>query len=156
MTATAITFPTTPSIEAGTVEAGTTAPRAAVRPVWKTGLAAGAIASVANTATAGVAHAAGVSLTVGGQAIPLLGFAQMTFVATMIGTLLAAGFARRATRPQRTFLVTTIALTALSIVPDVLADAHVSTRLTLALTHLVAAAIVIPALASRLSQPANH
>ena len=45
----------------------------------------------------------------------------------------------------------TLLLTALSIVPDVLADAQVSTRLTLALTHVVAAVIVIPALASRLS-----
>ena len=151
MTATAITLPTTLTIEAGTAE-----PRAAVRPVWKTGLAAGLAASVATTATAGVAHAAGVSLAVGGQAIPLLGFAQMTFLAAMIGTLLAAVFARRATRPQRTFVVTTMALTLLSIVPDVLADAHVSTRLTLALTHDVAAAIVIPALASRLSQPVSR
>jgi len=87
---------------------------------------------------------------VGGQAIPLLGFAQMTLVATMIGTLLAAVFARRATRPQRTFVVTTISLTLLSLVPDVIAEANTSTRLTLALTHVVAAAIVIPALATRL------
>jgi hypothetical protein len=38
------------------------------------------------------------------------------------------------------------------LIPDVLADAQVSTRLTLALTHVVAAAIVIPALAARLSE----
>jgi len=144
MTATAITLP------ASTIE-----PRTVVRPVWKTGLTAGLVASVATAATAGIAHAAGVSLAVGGQTIPLLGFAQMTFLAAMIGTLLAAAFARRAAQPRQTFVVTTIALTLLSLVPDVLADAHGSTRLTLALTHVVAAAIVIPALASRLSQPAN-
>ena len=45
----------------------------------------------------------------------------------------------------------TLALTAVSFVPDVLADAHTATKLTLILTHIVAAAIVIPALASRLS-----
>jgi hypothetical protein len=156
MTATAITLPTTPSIENRSIEPRPTDPGMGVRPVWKTGVAAGLTASVATAATAGVAHAAGVSLAVGGQAIPLLGFAQMTLVGAMIGTLLAAVFARRATRPQRTFVVTTIALTVLSFVPDVLADAHVSTRLTLALTHVVAAAIVIPALASRLSQSANR
>ena len=139
MTATAITVPSR-----------STTPRTTVRPVWKTGLAAGLTASVATTATAAVAHAAGVSLVVGGQAIPLPGFAQVTIVATMVGTLLAAVFARRAARPQRTFVVTTIALTLLSFVPDLLADAHVSTRLALAFTHVVAAAIVIPALASRL------
>jgi uncharacterized protein DUF6069 len=150
MTATAITLPTTRSTEYRTTE-----PRTAVRTVWKTGLAAGLAASVATTATAGVAHAAGISLAVGGKAIPLLGFAQVTFVAAMVGTLLAAVFARRASRPQRTFVVTTIALTLLSFVPDVIADAHGSTRLTLALTHVVAAVIVIPALASRLPEPVS-
>jgi hypothetical protein len=148
MTATAITVPTTQS--------RSTESRTEVRPVWKTGLGAGLTAAVATTATAGIAHACGVSLSVGGEAIPLAGFAQLTFVAAMIGTLLAAVFARRADRPRRTFVVTTIALTLLSIVPDAIADAHVSTRLTLALTHVVAAAIVIPVLASRLSEPANR
>ena len=155
MTATAITLPFTRTNEGSTIEVGPTEPRAAVRPVWKPGLAAGLAASVATAATAGVAHAAGVSLAVGGQAIPLPGFAQMTILGATIGTLLAAVFARRATRPERSFVVTTIALTVLSIVPDVLADAHASTRLTLALTHVVAAAIVIPALASRLSEPVS-
>jgi peptidoglycan/LPS O-acetylase OafA/YrhL len=60
--------------------------------------------------------------------------------------------ARRARRPQHTFVVTTVALTALSIVPDALADATTGTRLTLALTHVIAAAIVIPALARRLAR----
>lgn len=156
MTTTTITIPNTgPTIrqtEAGPTEAPSTQSRTAVRPVWKTGLAAGLTAAVATTATAGIAHAAGVSLAVGGENIPLLGFAQVTFVAAMIGTLLAAVFARRAARPQHTFVVTTIALTLLSLVPDALADAHASTRFTLALTHVVAAAIVIPALASRLSE----
>ena len=50
MTATAITVPTTYSTKA----------RPTVRPVWKTGLAAGLTASVATTATAAVAHAGGV------------------------------------------------------------------------------------------------
>ena len=151
MTATPITLPTTRSTESRTTES-----RTGVRPVWKTGLSAGLAASVATTTAAGVAHAAGISLAVGGEAIPLLGFAQMTFVAAMVGTLLAAAFARRASRPHRTFVVTTIALTLLSLVPDAIADAHVSTRLTLALTHVVAAAIVIPALASRLSEPVSR
>ena len=42
-------------------------------------------------------------------------------------------------------------LTALSLVPDVLVDAAVATQLLLMLTHLVAAAIVIPAVARRLA-----
>jgi peptidoglycan/LPS O-acetylase OafA/YrhL len=118
--------------------------------LWKTGGVAGLVAAVATSTTAGVARAFGVSLDVSGKAIPVLGFAQLTFFAAIIGTVIAVVLARRATRPQRTFVTTTIALSALSIVPDVLADAHATTRFTLALTHIVAAAIVIPALASRL------
>jgi hypothetical protein len=38
----------------------------------------------------------------------------------------------------------------LSFVPDVLADAGVATKILLMLTHVVAAAIVIPAVARRL------
>ena len=124
---------------------------ATAKPVWRTGMVAGVSASVATLAVAAVAQALDVSLEVGGKAIPLLGFSQLTFVASIIGTILAVVLSRRANRPKHTFVVTTIALTALSIVPDVLADAHTSTRFTLALTHVVAAAIVIPALASRLS-----
>jgi Family of unknown function (DUF6069) len=119
--------------------------------VGRTGLVGGLTASVATFAVAVIAHGAGVPLKVSGSAIPLAGFAEVTFVAAMIGTLLAVGFIRRAARPRRAFLVTTIALTALSFVPDLTAHAHTATKFTLLLTHVVAAAIVIPALASRLS-----
>ena len=119
--------------------------------LWKTGLSAGIAASVATSATAGLASAAGVPRTVAGASIPLVGFAELTFVASMIGTVLAVVLRRRSGRPRHAFVVTTALLTVASIVPDVLADAHTATRLTLALTHLVAAAIVIPALASRLT-----
>jgi hypothetical protein len=119
--------------------------------LWKTGAIAGVTASVATAATAAIADAAGVPLRVGGQSIPLMGFAQVTLVASIIGTVLAVVLARRAARPQHTFVVTTVALTLASLVPDVLADATTATRFTLALTHVVAAVIVIPALASRLT-----
>jgi hypothetical protein len=118
--------------------------------VWRTGAAAGLSASVATMATAAVADAAGVGLEVAGESIPLIAFAQVTLVASIIGTVLAVVLSHRATRPRRTFVVTTVALTLASFVPDVLADAPASTRFLLALTHVVAAAIVIPALARRL------
>jgi hypothetical protein len=121
------------------------------RRLWKTGVVAGLAASVATLAFAAVVDAAGVSLEVGGEAIPLIGFAQVTFVASLIGTALADAFARWARHAHRMFLRTTIALTVISFVPDVLADAQTGTKLALALSHVVAAAIVIPALASRLS-----
>ncbi len=57
---------------------------------------------------------------------------------------------RFARRPRTAWLRTTVALTVLSFVPDVLADAAVATKVLLMLTHVVAAAIVIPAVARRL------
>ena len=118
--------------------------------LWRTGTTAGIVAAGATAAVAALASAADVSLKVSGEAIPVVGFAQLTFVAALIGAAIAIVVSHRASRPRRTFVNTTIALTVLSIVPDVLADARTATRLTLALTHVVAAAIVIPALASRL------
>jgi hypothetical protein len=43
-------------------------------------------------------------------------------------------------------VLTTVALTALSLVPDVTADATTATKATLVAAHLLAAAILIPAL----------
>jgi len=119
--------------------------------VLRTGVGAGLAASIATIAFAVAAKGIGVDLAVGGKAIPLLGFAPVTFFFALVGTGIAAVLARRATRPQRTFLATTLALTLVSFVPDLTADAHTATKLALACSHVVAAAIVIPALASRLS-----
>jgi Family of unknown function (DUF6069) len=120
-------------------------------PVWRTGAVAGVSASAATSGFAALVGATGVSLKVRGASIPLLGFAQVTFVAAIIGTLLAVVLSRRATRPRHTFLITTAALMLLSFVPDVTADAQTATKVALALSHVVAASIVIPALASRLT-----
>jgi hypothetical protein len=130
----------------------TTRTRTSVRPLVRAGLVAAAVASAATTVVAAVGHAAGISLDVSGEAIPLFGFPQLTAIFSLIGLGLAVLFTRRAGAPRRTFLRTTVALTVLSLVPDAIADAAVSTKGLLMLTHLVAAAIVIPALASRLPE----
>jgi len=119
--------------------------------IGRIGVVAGFAASAATFAVAGVARALDVSLSVGGKPIPVAGFPQLTFVGAIIGTILAVVLSRRAGQPRRAFVTTTIALTLLSIIPDVIVNAQVVTKGTLALTHVVAAAIVIPALASRLS-----
>jgi Family of unknown function (DUF6069) len=119
--------------------------------LWRTGVAASIAAAAAAFATAALAQAAGVSFAVAGKSIPLVGFAELTFVLSVVGTAIAAVLSHRARRPRHTFVVTTIGLTVVSFVPDVLADAHTATKLALALSHVVAAAIVIPALASRLT-----
>jgi peptidoglycan/LPS O-acetylase OafA/YrhL len=128
-----------------TREAGTT------KQLWRTGVVAGLAAGVATSTFAAIAHGADVSLKVSGEQIPVVGFAQLTFVGAIIGTILAVVLSHRANRPQHTFVITTIALTLASVVPDALADAHTATKIVLALTHVLAAAIVIPAIASRLS-----
>ena len=120
------------------------------RALWAAGVVSGAVAAVATTFVAAAAGSADVPLAVDGEEIPLLGFAQLTIMCVVIGTLLAVSFAKWARRPQRTFVVTTVALTAVSFEHDLLADATTGSKLVLILTHLVAAAIVVPALAKRL------
>jgi hypothetical protein len=86
----------------------------------------------------------------GGAPIPVLGFGVLTTVFSLVGLILAAVLSRTARTPRLTFIRTTVVLTALSLVPDVIADAQPATKALLMLTHLVAAAIVIPAVARRL------
>jgi hypothetical protein len=120
------------------------------RLLLRAGVVAGLVAAPATTVVALVGRSAGVSLDLSGEAIPLYAFAQLTFVAALLGVGIAA-LCRRRAAPRVRFLQATVALTALSFVPDVLADAAVSTKLLLITTHLVAAAVVIPTLARRLS-----
>jgi uncharacterized membrane protein YoaK (UPF0700 family) len=78
------------------------------------------------------------------------GFAVLTVVFSLMGVALAAVLARRARQPRSTFVRTSVVLTALSLVPDLVADATTDTRVLLMVTHLVAAAIVVPTVARRL------
>jgi hypothetical protein len=118
----------------------------------RTGVAATAVASVATMAVAAAGNAAGISLDVGGAPIPVTGFGVLTAVFSLVGLVLAAVLSRFARQPRLTFIRTTAALTVLSLVPDVIADAGPATKALLMTTHLVAAAIVIPAVARRLSR----
>ena len=138
MTTTLITTPAT----TGTAAVET-------RPLWRAALVAGVVAAAATTAIAAVAHAAGVSFESDGEPIPLLGFAAMTLVGAAFGLLIAV-LCRRAAQPRATFLGITVALVALSIVPDVLTSFDAGSRAVLVLTHLAAAAIIVPVLARRL------
>jgi hypothetical protein len=121
--------------------------------LWRGALAAGGVAAVATTVIAAAAGAAGVSFeTAPGEAIPLLGFGQLTLFFSVVGLGIAAGLRRWAGRPRTMWVRTTVVLTALSIVPDVLLSADIATKLSLIATHLVAAAIVIPVVARRLPE----
>jgi Ca2+/Na+ antiporter len=134
-----------------TAVAPATEDRVAVGPIWRTGLVAGAVASIATTAIAAGARGVDIALeTTQDEPIPLLGFAQVTFMAVVVGLVLASGLARRARHPRRTFTRATVALTVASCVPSVLIVAGAASILVSVLTHVVAAAIVIPAVRDRL------
>jgi len=128
-----------------------TAAAPTVGPLLLTGSAATVAAAVATAVVAAAGQAVGISTAVSGTSIPPSGFAVLTVIFCVLGLGIAVALRRFARRPRTAWIRTTVALTVLSLVPDVLADATVATALLLMLTHVVAAAIVIPAVARRLS-----
>lgn len=109
------------------------------------------VGAMAATAVAGaLARAAGVDLEVSGEEVPVSGIAFVTGVLSVVGVLVAAALRRWSARPAERFVRTTVALTALSLVAPVLAEADAATTVTLVGLHLVAAAVVIPAVARSL------
>jgi Family of unknown function (DUF6069) len=106
------------------------------------GLAAAAV----TTAVAAAVHGAGVSFDVDGEMILLAGFAQMTFIGAVVGGLVLAVLNRRSTAARRRFLEATLVLTAVSCVPAIVWPDELGTKVALVALHLLAAAIIVPAL----------
>ena len=130
-----------------------TTPTAQRQPVWRHGVAAAIVASLATTVLAAVASAAGVSFADRtGASIPLAAFAQLALVFSLVGVGIAAVMARKVRRPRPTFMRTAVALTALSFVPDLTFGFDTGSAATLITLHTVAAAIVVPTLARRLAR----
>ena len=128
-------------------------PAAERQPVWKHGVASALVASVATTVLAAIASAAGVSFADRtGASIPIAGFAQLTLVFSLVGVGIAAVMARKARWPRATFVRTTVALTAVSFVPDLTFGFDAASAATLIPLHTVAAVIVVPTLARRLAR----
>jgi len=147
MVTTAITTSTRPA-----APASTSTPTSGRPALWRTGAVAGIVAAAATTLIVVAARAADVPVAIQSERIPLAAFAQFTLAGAVIGVVLAKSFTRWARRPQHTFVRTTLALTALSLVPDAIVDASIGSKLVLMLTHMVAATIVIPALAARVDR----
>ena len=124
--------------------------RASSLAIVRTGAIAAVVAAVAAAVLAAIADAIDVPLVVSGEEIPLGGFATATLVASAVGVALAVALARWTRRARTAFLGVAVVLVALSLVPVVGADAETATKVVLGLGHLVAAAIVIPALETRL------
>jgi Family of unknown function (DUF6069) len=114
------------------------------------GLTAAVAAAAATTAFAAVAEAAGVSFRADGEQIPLLGFAELTFVFSVVGVILAAVLRRKAAHPRRTFVRVTVPLAALSLAAPFFLPVDGASIAALVVAHVIAAAIVIPVVASRL------
>ena len=133
------------------------APRSAAEPVRSraslvgTGVVAGVAAASATTVAAALARACGVDLAVDGKEIPLAAFAWWSLVGTALGVGLAAVVK---TRPQ--FVRITVALLIVSLLPAVAAADDGASKLALVATHLLAAAVVIPWLGSRLRVTRPH
>ncbi|MES9541420.1 MULTISPECIES: DUF6069 family protein [unclassified Actinomadura] len=128
------------------------------RPIWLTGAAAALAGSAATELFGLVARAAGIPMEAGsiGAATPdpvTVGmFAMGTVICTFWGTILAMLLARFAKNPSRTFVRAAVALTVLSFTTPVAAGATAaSTKVMLCAAHVLAAAIIIPVLARRLS-----
>jgi hypothetical protein len=77
----------------------------------------------------------------------------MTAMWSVVGIVMAWAMGRWTPRPRGTFVAMTVVLTLVSFVPSITADADTATSVVLCVTHVVAAAIVIPLLASRLPEP---
>jgi len=129
----------------------TTTESTARRSVWLHGLVAALVATAATSAAAAIAFKLGVSFEVKGEAIPLLGFAELTVIFSLIGVALAAVLARKAQHPRRTWIRIAIALVLLSFIPDATFGFDLTSALTLMGLHVLAAVIVVPTLASRLA-----
>jgi hypothetical protein len=130
----------------------------ATRPVWQVGILATLAGAAVTEAFGLAARGMGVPMEAASPGakeaaeIPVGGFAFGVLFWAVAGIVLAVVLARWARRPARTFFVTTTALTALSLVGPALAPhTAVSTQIVLALSHVVAAAVIIPVVTRRLA-----
>jgi len=118
-----------------------------------TGLIATLAAMVATTLAAALAQAVGVDFEVGdgGETIPLPGFAVVTGFFSVVGIVIAVALLRWSARPAERFVWTAVSLTAISLVPPLLAGANPATTTTALLgLHLIPATVMIPTLARSL------
>jgi uncharacterized protein DUF6069 len=152
------TITQTPSSSSSSTRSSRFIPSLATRPVWQVGALAVVAGAVVTEAFGLAARGVGIPMEAASpgathaEEIPVGGFAGGVLFWSVAGIILAVALARWAKRPARTFFVTTVALTALSLAgPAVAPHTATSTQLVLAVSHVVAAAVIIPPLTRRLS-----
>ncbi|MEI7057420.1 DUF6069 family protein [Nocardioides sp. CCNWLW239] len=123
-------------------------------PVWPRGLVATAVAAIATTLIAVIAKVAGVDFGSSLGDVPISAFPMLTVYCSLIGIIIAEVTIRVAKLPRSTFQITAIVLTGLSLIPDVLPFFEFDLAFVgvLCLTHVVAAAIVVPMIAMRMEE----
>ncbi len=125
-------------------------------PVWWVNVLAGLAAAVATELYGLVARAAGVPMSAaspGASAsdITVGMFAMGTLVATFWSTPVVLAVAHWARRPARTYLVIALVVLPLSfLAPLTSAGTATSTKVVLCGAHVLAAAIIVPAVTARL------
>jgi hypothetical protein len=127
----------------------------AIRPrtgtLTKTVALATVAAAAAVEAVMALVNVAGPNVTLQGEAMPAGGCAIGVLMCMVPAIALLAGLRRWAANPRRAWVRTTVALTALSVLPDLtVADTPVGSRLALIGAHVIAAAIIVPAVARAL------
>jgi hypothetical protein len=134
-----------------------TTPQTAATPgrMLATGAVAGLAGGIAALIVALIARALGVPLEVSQPGVGITTPAPVAFViATVIQALIGAGLAlaiqRWTARPARTFAITAAVLVVLSFVQPIVAAQDTATAITLMLSHVAAAAVVVPALVRQL------
>ncbi|GAA2637292.1 DUF6069 family protein [Actinomadura fulvescens] len=132
------------------------------RPLWQVGLAAALAAAAASVLVYGAARAAGVPMElteIFDNEFARMPVTNMAFGALLdggaAGTALAYACRRWARRPRRLFMA--VAMTGLiaSFSLPITSDASTATKVVLAISHVVVAAIIVPALALALPRVAT-
>ncbi|MEV3922657.1 DUF6069 family protein [Actinomadura coerulea] len=138
----------------------TAAARVPFRALLWTSLIASGLAAAATEAFSAVVRAAGVHLAVGdpggsaSSVVPVNAGACAISIAMamVVGTGIAALINWRSSRPARTYVIVTSVLALVSLVAPLTAAAtSTGTKLTLVAAHLIAAAIIVPLVGSRLA-----
>lgn len=141
-------------------QATTTRQFAGRMPVWLVSTVAVLVGALVTGVYEFVARAVGVPFNVAlpgtgvaPAAVPETGLAWAVAELGLIGIVIAVCLARFAKRPRSTWKRTAWTLTALSLVPSLIAvtDSY-ATNIMLVISHLVAAVVIVPTIAARLAE----
>ena len=131
------------------------------RPLWQVGLAAALVAAAVSVLVYVAARAAGVPMELTEvfedrfARMPMMNMAWAALLdGGVAGTLLAAACRRWARRPRPYFLALATAGLIASLALPITSDASTGTKVVLAISHVIVAIIIVPALALALPREA--